>query len=201
KSNTELLSSVRAEQPKHHDTGDLRSVSPPTPSSAQPRGFPPSSRMQTLTVDGLRLPHPAAASRRRPALCRRARPSFVRASVAAVAPRRETDPKKRVVITGMGLVSVFGNDVDAYYEKLLEGESGIGYIDRFDASTFPTNFAAQIREFSSEGYIDAKVDRRLDNCPKYTLVSGKKALESAGLGVGSRALAKVCFFFPHFTIK
>ncbi|RWW39798.1 hypothetical protein BHE74_00054836, partial [Ensete ventricosum] len=191
KSNTELLSSVRAEQPKHHDTGALRSVSPPTPSSAQPRGFPPSSRMQTLTVDGLRLPHPAAASRRRPALCRRARPSFVRASVAAVAPRRETDPKKRVVITGMGLVSVFGNDVDAYYEKLLVGESGIGYIDRFDASTFPTNFAAQIREFSSEGYIDAKVDRRLDNCPKYTLVSGKKALESAGLGVGSRALAKI----------
>ncbi|CAL9136270.1 unnamed protein product, partial [Musa textilis] len=91
-------------------------------------------------------------------------------------PRRETDPKKRVVITGMGLVSVFGNDVDAYYENLLEAESGIGYIDRFDTSKFPTKFAGQIRGFSSEGYIDAKVDRRLDDYLRYTLVSGKKAL-------------------------
>lgn len=95
------------------------------------------------------------------------------------------------MITGMGLVSVFGNDVDTYYEKLLEGESGIGPIDRFDASKFPTRFAGQIRGFSSEGYIDGKNDRRLDDCLRYCLVSGKKSLESAGLGVGSKALSKV----------
>ncbi|KAK1306956.1 hypothetical protein QJS10_CPA10g01175 [Acorus calamus] len=104
----------------------------------------------------------------------------VRASSAA--PKRETDPKKRVVVTGMGLVSVFGNDVDAYYERLLSGESGVGPIDRFDASKFPTRFAGQIRDFKSEGYIDGKNDRRLDDCLRYCIVSGKKALESAGLG-------------------
>ncbi|GLJ39947.1 hypothetical protein SUGI_0817070 [Cryptomeria japonica] len=103
-------------------------------------------------------------------------------STTVSAPKREEDPKKRVVITGMGLVSVFGNDVDAYYEKLLEGQSGITLIDRFDASKFPTRFGGQIRGFSSDGYIDPKNDRRLDDCLRYCLVSGKKALEDAGLG-------------------
>ena len=106
---------------------------------------------------------------------------LTRAMVAS-APKREKDAKKRVVITGMGLVSVFGNDVDTFYEKLLEGQSGISLIDRFDASQFPTRFAGQIKGFSSEGYIDGKNDRRLDDCLRYCLVSGKKALENANLG-------------------
>ncbi|KAG6407217.1 hypothetical protein SASPL_130202 [Salvia splendens] len=109
------------------------------------------------------------------------RPLTLSASTAT-APKRETDPKKRVVITGMGLVSVFGNDVDAYYEKLLAGESGITLIDRFDASKFPTRFGGQIRGFQAEGYIDGKNDRRLDDCLRYCIVAGKKALESADLG-------------------
>uniref|UniRef100_A0A822YST4 3-oxoacyl-[acyl-carrier-protein] synthase I, chloroplastic n=1 Tax=Nelumbo nucifera TaxID=4432 RepID=A0A822YST4_NELNU len=102
-------------------------------------------------------------------------------STTTSAPKRETDPKKRVVITGMGLVSVFGNDVDTYYDRLLAGESGIAPIDRFDASKFPTRFAGQIRGFTSQGYIDGKNDRRLDDCLRYCLVSGKMALENAGL--------------------
>lgn len=101
---------------------------------------------------------------------------------ATQAPKRETDPKKRVVITGMGLVSVFGNDVDVFYDKLLAGTSGIDIIDRFDISQFPTKFAGQIRGFSGKGYIDGKNDRRLDDSLRYGLVSGKRALEDAGLG-------------------
>jgi len=71
-------------------------------------------------------------------------------------PKKEIDLKKRVLITGMGLVSVFGNDVDIFYEKLLEGTSGISLIDRFDASKFPTKFVGQIRGFSAKGYINGK---------------------------------------------
>lgn len=93
----------------------------------------------------------------------------------------------------MGLVSVFGNDVDAYYEKLLAGESGITLIDRFDASKFPTRFGGQIRGFKSEGYIDGKNDRRLDDCLRYCIVAGKKALDGADLG-GDK-LAKVSMLF------
>ncbi|KAK6137276.1 hypothetical protein DH2020_028991 [Rehmannia glutinosa] len=104
------------------------------------------------------------------------------ASPTVSVPKRETDPKKRVVITGMGLVSVFGTDVDTFYNKLLDGVSGITPIDRFDASEFPVRFAGQIRDFSSKGYIDGKNDRRLDDCWRYCLVAGKKALDDANLG-------------------
>lgn len=98
------------------------------------------------------------------------------------APKREKDPKKRVVITGMGLVSVFGSDIDTFYNKLLEGQSGISLIDRFDTSKFSVQFAGQIRDFSSHGYIDGKNDRRLDDAWRYCLVGGKRALEDANLG-------------------
>ncbi|OVA14718.1 Beta-ketoacyl synthase [Macleaya cordata] len=108
----------------------------------------------------------------------------VRAMVSQIlsAPKREKDPKKRIVITGMGLVSVFGNDIETFYDKLLEGESGISLIDRFDSSAFSVRFAGQIRNFSSKGYIDGKNDRRLDDCWRYCLVAGRRALEDANLG-------------------
>ncbi|KAI3827038.1 hypothetical protein L1987_01100 [Smallanthus sonchifolius] len=102
--------------------------------------------------------------------------------ISATAPKREKDAKNRVVITGMGVVSVFGNDVDTYYERLLAGESGVGSIDRFDVSEFPTRFAGLIRGFESNGYIKGKHDRRLDDCQRYCIVAGKKALEHAALG-------------------
>ncbi|XP_076960541.1 3-oxoacyl-[acyl-carrier-protein] synthase I, chloroplastic-like [Bidens hawaiensis] len=111
----------------------------------------------------------------------RCRP-IVHSHISATTPKRETDAKKRVVITGMGVVSVFGNDVDIFYQRLLAGESGVGLIDRFDASELPTRFAGQIRDFKSTGYIDPKHDRRLDDCQRYCIVAGKKALEDAALG-------------------
>ncbi|XP_047064218.1 3-oxoacyl-[acyl-carrier-protein] synthase I, chloroplastic [Lolium rigidum] len=154
----------------------------PTASSAMHANAP-----HTL---GLHVP-PPAFPRRRERLRRRSA-AAVRAAVAtSAAPQRETDPRKRVVITGMGLASVFGNEVDAFYDRLLAGESGVGTIDRFDPGSFPTRFAGQIRGFSSEGYIDGKNDRRLDDCIRYCILSGKKALESAGLGTGSDAHGKL----------
>ena len=89
----------------------------------------------------------------------------VRAAAPTAAPKRETDPEKRVVITGMGVCSCFGNDVDTFYDNLLDGVSGVTTIDNF----------------SSDGLIDPKSDRRLDDYLRYTLVSGKKALRQAGL--------------------
>nr|WDA53419.1 3-ketoacyl-CoA synthase 2 [Erycina pusilla] len=151
--------------------------------------------LQIPTLEGLHCcpPISSVSHRRRRYESFPAKFSGVRSAMApsVLSPRRETDPKKRVVITGMGLVSVFGNDVDKYYERLLEGESGIGMIDRFDVSKFPTKFAGQIRGFSSEGYIDGKNDRRLDDCLRYCLVSGKKALENADLALGSSDLKKI----------
>ncbi|KAG8385314.1 hypothetical protein BUALT_Bualt03G0029900 [Buddleja alternifolia] len=143
-----------------------------------------STALRPSPIDALRIPpHSTALPSNNAKPPAKRLPFTISASAATIAaPKRETDPKKRVVITGMGLVSVFGNDVDAYYEKLLAGESGISLIDRFDASKFPTRFGGQIREFKSEGYIDGKNDRRLDDCLRYCIVAGKKALDSADLG-------------------
>lgn len=97
-------------------------------------------------------------------------------------PKRESDPKKRIVITGMGLVSVFGNDIDIYYDKLLDGVSGITRIDKFDTSDHSVKIAGQIRGFSSDEYIDRKMYPRIDDCWRYCLVAGKRAFYDADLG-------------------
>ncbi len=89
--------------------------------------------------------------------------------------------KKRVVVTGMGIVSCFGNDVDQFYEALLAGKSGIVPIEEFPCQDFPTRFAGVIRNFEVGEYLDKKQARRVDPFIRYTVVAGKKALEHAGL--------------------
>jgi 3-oxoacyl-[acyl-carrier-protein] synthase II len=87
--------------------------------------------------------------------------------------------KRRIVITGMGLVSCFGTDVDLFYEKLLEGKSGITLIQGFPCEEYPTRFAGEIRDFDVGDYLDRKQARRVDPFIRYTMVAGKRALESA----------------------
>ncbi len=93
----------------------------------------------------------------------------------------EVMTKKRVVVTGMGLVSCFGTDVEHFYQMLLAGNSGIRPIDQFDCSDYPTRFAGSVSDFSNEDYIDKKQARRVDPFIRYTMVAGKKALEYAGI--------------------
>jgi len=89
--------------------------------------------------------------------------------------------KRRVVVTGLGVVSCFGNGVDHFYEQLLNGKSGIRAIDKFDASEYPTRFAGQIQGFEIGDYMDKKQARRVDPFIRYIMVAGKKALEDAKL--------------------
>ena len=89
--------------------------------------------------------------------------------------------KRRVVITGMGVVSCFGMDVDEFYNSLLSGKSGVRPIDQFDCSDYPTRFAASVSGFNPEGYIEKKTARRVDPFTSYAIVAGKKALEDAKL--------------------
>lgn len=89
--------------------------------------------------------------------------------------------KRRVVITGMGVVSCFGNDVDLFYQKLLNGESGARAITRFPCDDFSTRFAAFVDDFDPYPYLDKKQARRVDRFISFGIVAGKKALENAGL--------------------
>jgi 3-oxoacyl-[acyl-carrier-protein] synthase II len=89
--------------------------------------------------------------------------------------------KKRIVITGMGIVSCFGNDVDVYYQNLLAGKSGISTITEFPCEEFPTRIGGVIKNFETGDYMDKKQARRVDKSIAYTVVAGKKSLEHAGL--------------------
>ena len=89
--------------------------------------------------------------------------------------------QKKVVVTGMGVVSCFGTDVDEFYAKLLAGESGVRAIESLDVSEFPTRFAAEVKPFDSEGYLDKKQARRVDPFVRYSVVAGKKALAMSGI--------------------
>lgn len=89
--------------------------------------------------------------------------------------------KKRIVVTGMGIVSCFGNDVDVFYQSLLAGKSGISSITQFPCADYPTQIAGEIKEFDTGDYMDKKQARRVDKFIAYTMVAGKKALESGGL--------------------
>lgn len=90
--------------------------------------------------------------------------------------------KKRVVITGMGIVSCFGTDVDVFYNKLLAGKSGVAPIHEFPCQDFPTRFAGSVSDFEVGEYLDKKQARRVDPFIRYSVVAGKKALEKGGLG-------------------
>jgi 3-oxoacyl-[acyl-carrier-protein] synthase II len=96
--------------------------------------------------------------------------------------------KKRIVVTGMGVVSCFGNDVDAFYEQLLAGKSGIVPIEGFPCADYPTRFAGVVKEFDVGDYMDKKQARRVDPFIRYTMVAGKKALESAKLNPEAMSL-------------
>lgn len=89
--------------------------------------------------------------------------------------------KKRIVVTGMGVVSCFGTDVEQFYESLLAGKSGIVPIDQFPCEEYPTRFAGRVQDFEVADYMDKKQARRVDPFIRYTVVAGKKALEHANL--------------------
>jgi len=89
--------------------------------------------------------------------------------------------RKRIVVTGMGIVSSFGNDVKEYYDALLAGKSSIKLIETFDVTDFPTRIAGEICNFDVGDYMDKKSARRVDPFIRYAMVAGKKAVEDAKL--------------------
>ena len=90
--------------------------------------------------------------------------------------------KKRVVVTGLGVASCFGNDVDVFYNKLLAGESGVIKLDHLNLEDYPTQIGAAITDFDPSEYLDKKRARRIDRSMAYTIVAGHRCLEYGGLG-------------------
>ena len=91
--------------------------------------------------------------------------------------------KRRVVVTGLGIVSPVGNDVAAAWASILAGRSGIDVIRRFDTANFPTHFGGEIRELNLEPYMSAKDARRMDAFMQYGVIAGIQAMRDSGLVV------------------
>ena len=91
--------------------------------------------------------------------------------------------KRRVVITGLGVVSPVGNDVDSAWAAILAGHSGIANIERFETTNFPTHFGGEIKTLDLESYMTAKDARRMDAFMQYGVVAGIQAMRDSGLQV------------------
>ena len=88
--------------------------------------------------------------------------------------------RRRVVITGLGIVSPVGNTVDESWQNILAGRSGIGPVTKFDASTFPTKIAGEVRNFDITAYLTPKDARRMDTFIHFGMAAGIQAIRDAG---------------------
>ena len=91
--------------------------------------------------------------------------------------------KRRVVVTGLGLISPTGNDVRSGWQNVRDGVSGISVIDSFDTSGFSTNIGGVIRDFDVTKYMPAKEARKSDKFMHYGIAACEEAFQDSGLEV------------------
>ncbi|MBE3592708.1 MAG: beta-ketoacyl-ACP synthase II [Thermoanaerobacter sp.] len=89
----------------------------------------------------------------------------------------------RVVVTGVGVITPLGNTVEKFWKSLINGESGIDTVTKFDVSEFPTKVAAEVKDFEPTLYIDKKEARRMDRFIQFAVASAKLALEDSQIDI------------------
>jgi 3-oxoacyl-[acyl-carrier-protein] synthase II len=102
-------------------------------------------------------------------------------SATRPASREAIVSKRRVVVTGLGIVSPVGSTIDSAWNSVLRGESGIGPITRFDTSAFATRIGGAVRGFAVADYISPKEARRMDEFMHYGVASGVQAVNDSGI--------------------
>lgn len=93
--------------------------------------------------------------------------------------------KRRIVITGMGVISPVGTGLNKFWTSLINGQSGIDKITRFDTSNLPTKIAGEVKDFNPENYIEKKELRRLDRFTQFAISATKMALEDSALDLSA----------------
>src|SRR5687768_10018949 len=89
--------------------------------------------------------------------------------------------KRRVVITGLGLITPCGNNVQDTWAALMRGESGVGYIQKFDTERFPVKIAAEVKNFDPLSYIEKKEARRMGAFTHFAIAASDEAIQDSGL--------------------
>ena len=98
---------------------------------------------------------------------------------------------RRVVVTGVGVISPLGTGIEKNWTALINGQSGIGPITRFDASDFPVKIAGEVRDFNVEDYVDKKESRKMDLFIHYAIGAAKMALDDSGLTINDANAERV----------
>ena len=89
--------------------------------------------------------------------------------------------KKRVVVTGMGIISPIGLNMKDYWEGIKQGKTGFDYITSFDATDYKCKIAAEVKGFEGKNYMDVKTAKRMELFCQYAVAAAKEALENSGL--------------------
>lgn len=89
--------------------------------------------------------------------------------------------KKRVVITGLGIISPIGIGKNEFWNSLLNGKSGISHITRFDTEGYGTSIAGEVKSFEAENYMDKKEARKMDRFTQFAVAASKLAIEDANI--------------------
>lgn len=98
---------------------------------------------------------------------------------------------RRVVVTGLGVVSPVGSTVDSFWAAILAGESGVGPITYFDTTAFDTKFAGQVKGFTLDDFVPKKEARRMDPFCHYGVAAAKMAVADAGLDMDKEDATRV----------
>lgn len=88
---------------------------------------------------------------------------------------------KRVVITGIGVVTPYGNDLENFWQSIINGKSAISNITKFDASNFSVRIAGEVKEFDHSSFIEPKDARKMDDFVKYGIVASTLAIRDSGI--------------------
>ncbi len=99
--------------------------------------------------------------------------------------------KRRVVVTGMGMLSPVGNTVETSWKALLAGQSGISNIEHFDAENYSTRFAGLVKDFDCTEYMSKKDARKMDLFIQYGIAAGIQALDDSGLQINEENAPRV----------
>lgn len=94
--------------------------------------------------------------------------------------------KHRVVITGMGVVTSLGQDLDTFWNNLMAGKSGVSAIESFDVSEYPTRIAASVKDFNAEDYVERKEARKMDRFVQFAAAAATSAIKDSGLVIGEQ---------------
>jgi len=96
--------------------------------------------------------------------------------------------KRRVAVTGLGVITSLGRDIDTFWSNLIAGKSGISRIESFDVSDYPTQIAGEIKDFDPADHFDKKEARRMDRYTQFAVAACYQAMEDAGLKIGENAI-------------